>query len=254
MPKNLFLAEFIPFFFVFCRLMGLMLSMPFLGQVEVSLRFRLLAGLSLSFLLTQILPLSNVDFMMPYPSLAIYCARELLIGYFVGLVGRALMMILDLTGTIMSNQMGLSSATVFNPSLSGQGMMTLAIMISFGTAIFLSLDLHHLMFRGFVKSYHLFPINERLLLGDMSKGYEQILSLIFSMGLQLAMPFIIVFTILQIGFGLMNRMIPQMQIFFVSLPLQLWGGFMVFLITGGTILLQFGQVFDREYRAFFSLG
>ncbi len=254
MPKSLFLAEFIPFFLVFCRVIGLMLSMPFLGQVEVSPRFRVLAGLAFSFLLVPVLPTGDVDPMMSYVSLGILCARELFIGYFVGLVGRMLLMILDCAGMMMSAQMGLSSATIFNPSLSGQGALTSAIMLLFGTAVFLALDLHHLMFRGFVKSYYLFPIDGKLMLGDISKGYTRLFSLIFSMGLQLATPFIIVFIVLQVGFGLMNRMIPQMQIFFVSLPLQIWGGLMVFLITGGAVVMQFGHIFDREYRAFFSLG
>jgi flagellar biosynthetic protein FliR len=254
MPKSLFLVEFIPFFLVFCRLIGLMLSMPFLGQIEISSRFRVLAALAFSFLLLPILSVNVVNPMMSFVSVAVLCAREILIGYFVGLVGRMLMMILDCAGMIISAQMGLSSATIFNPSLSGQGPLTSAIMLLFGTAVFLSLDLHHLMFRGFVKSYYLFPIDGNLMLGDISKGYTHLFSLIFSMGLQLAMPFIIVFIVLQVGFGLMNRMIPQMQIFFVSLPLQLWGGLMVFLITGGSIIIRFGHVFDHEYRAFFSLG
>ena len=228
--------------------------MPFLGQIEVSPRFRVLAALAFSFLMVTALPVNEMDVTMSYMSLTFVCARELFIGYFVGLVGRVLMTILDCAGMMMSAQMGLSSATIFNPGLSGQGAITSLMMLLFGTAVFLSLDLHHLMFRGFVKSYTLFPIEGKLMLGDISKGYIQLFSLIFSMGMQLAMPFIIVFIVLQVGFGLMNRMIPQMQIFFVSLPLQIWGGLMVFLITGGSIMLQFSRIFDREYRAFFSLG
>jgi flagellar biosynthetic protein FliR len=231
-----------------------MLSMPFLGQIEVSARFRVLAALGFSFLLTPALPPSGIDPTMSYTSLAIFCGRELFVGYFVGLVGHMLMMILEFAGTIMSAEMGLSNATVFNPSLMGQGAMTSAMMVFFGTAIFLAFDLHHLMFRGFVKSYYLFPVKGTLMLGDISKGYGQLLSLIFSMGLQLATPFVIVFIVIQVGFGLMNRMIPQMHIFFVSLPLQIWGGFVVFLITGGAIIVRFGHIFDHEYRAFFSLG
>ncbi|MES2252090.1 MAG: flagellar biosynthetic protein FliR [Pseudomonadota bacterium] len=254
MPKSLFLSEFIPFFLVFCRVIGFMLSMPFLGQVEVSPRFRVLAGLAFSFLLAPALPTGTVDVTMSYVSLAVLCAHELFIGYFVGLVGRLLLTILDCAGMMMSAQMGLSSATIFNPNFSGQGALTSMIMVLFGIAVFLSLDLHHLMFRGLVKSYYLFPIDGKLMLGDMSKGYSQLFSLIFSMGLQLSMPFIIVFIVLQVGFGLMNRMIPQMQIFFVSLPLQIWGGLMVFLITGGSIIMRFSSIFDREYRAFFTLG
>lgn len=254
MPRDLFLTDFIPFFLVFCRLMGVLLSMPFLGQVEVSGRFRVLAGLAFAYLLTPILPMAGVEIEMPYISLAVSCGKEMIIGYFVGLVGRLLLTILDFAGAIMSAQMGLSSATIFNPSFSGQVALPSMIMGMFGLCIFLALDLHHLIFKGLVKSYLLFPIHGKLMWADMSKGFITVFSLIFTVGIQLATPFIIVFIVLQVGFGLMNRMIPQMQIFFVSLPLQIWGGLVVMMITGGSIVLHFGSIFDREYRSFFSLG
>lgn len=254
MPKNLFLTDFIPFFIVFCRLIGVLLSMPFLGQVEISGRFRLFAALAFAYLLQPILPLKDVDVTMPFITMTIVCGRELIIGYFVGLVGRLLLTILDFAGSVMGAQMGLSSATIFNPSFAGQAAIPSMLMSFFGLAIFLSLDLHHLVFQGLVKSYYLFPLHSKLMWADMSKGYITVFSLIFSIGLQLAAPFIIVFIVLQVGFGLMNRMIPQMQIFFVSLPLQIWGGLVVMMITGGAIVMRFGSIFDREYRSFFSLG
>ena len=89
---------------------------------------------------------------------------------------------------------------------------------------------------------------------DMTKGYIQLFSTVFWIGIQLSTPFTIAFIVIQVCFGLMNRMIPQMQIFFVSLPFQIWAGLTIMLLIGGVMLLSFGKTFDHEFRTFFSLG
>jgi flagellar biosynthetic protein FliR len=252
MQNHLFITEFLPFFLVACRIIGLFISMPFLGQIEISGRFRLFAALGFAFLLTPALSIT-VDVTMDFTTVGLYVLRELFIGYFIGIVGKTLLTIMDITGAMISTQIGLSSATILNPGFASQGARVSLIMVLFGTAIFLAFDLHHLMFRGLVQSYNLFPINKPLMLHDMTKGYTQLFSRVFWVGIQLSAPFTIVFIIIQVCFGLMNRMIPQMQIFFVSLPFQIWAGLTILLITGGAILISFGKTFDHEFRYFFRL-
>ncbi len=253
MTNHLFITEFIPFFLVTCRVIGLFVSMPFLSQIEISGRFRFFAALGFAFLITPVLSLS-VDVTMNFTTIGIYAVREIFIGFFIGMIGRTLLMIMDIAGSMISTQIGLSSATILNPGFASQGALTSLIMVLFGTAIFLSLDLHHLMFRGLVQSYHLFPINKPLMMDDITKGYIQLFSTVFWIGIQLSTPFTIAFIVIQVCFGLMNRMIPQMQIFFVSLPFQIWAGLTIMLLIGGAMLLSFGKTFDHEFRTFFSLG
>jgi flagellar biosynthetic protein FliR len=172
--------------------------------------------------------------------------KELMIGSFVGIVSRLLITILDITGTLISSQIGLSSATVMNPNMQGS-TITSSQLTLFGIAVFLSLDLHHLIFAGLVQSYQLFPLGGVLQIGDMAQGFIQLFSRIFWFGVQLSLPIMIVFFVMQMAFGLLNRIIPQMQIFFISLPFQLWAGLFIFLISCGTILGHFGKMFENEF-------
>ena len=253
MPHTVLALEFIPFFLVFCRVVGLFLSMPFLGQLEIPNRFRVMAALAIAFLLTPLLAL-KVDQPIQFTALLMLIGREFLIGYCVGFVGRLLLTALDVAGDIISMQMGLSSATMMNPSLHSQGALTSFLLSFFGLAIFLSLDLHQLMFRGLVNTYLLFPLENTFPIGDFSHKITVLFSTIFKIGLQFSFPFLIVFIVLQIALGLMNRMIPQMQVFFVAMPFQILGGMVILFLTGGAILLNFGALFDHEFRHFFNMG
>ena len=109
------------------------------------------------------------------------------------------------------------------------------------------------MFFGFAKSYTLFPIHSMLKVNDMSQGFIEMVASCFWSGIQLSFPFMIVFLVMQIAFGVMNRMIPQLQVFFVSLPFQLWSGLIIFMITCSAILMNFGQKFEYEFKTFFML-
>lgn len=239
------LSEFVVFFFVLGRMIGLTAFMPYLSMSEISGRFRFFAAVAFTYLLVPSLNLVAASG-MSYPQITLIFIKELMVGFFIGLVGRLLLTILDITGTLISSQIGLSSATVMNPNMQGS-TITSSLLTLFGTAIFLSLDLHHLMFVGFIKSYALFPLDAVLPITDMSQSFIQLFSKIFWFGIQLSLPFMIVFLVMQIAFGLLNRIIPQMQIFFISLPFQLWAGLFIFLVTCGAILGHFGKMFEYEF-------
>jgi flagellar biosynthetic protein FliR len=227
--------------------------MPFIGQSEIPGRFRAMAALGFAFLITPILPVTLAQ-PIQFTSLIVLIGREFLIGYCVGMVGSLLFTILDITGNIISLQIGLSSATMMNPTLHAQSALTSFIFTFFGIVIFLSMDLHHLMFRGFVQTYAIFPVNGSFLLGDVSQKFISLLSSIFAVGIQFAFPFLVSFTVLQIALGLMNRMIPQMQVMLVMLPFQILGGIIIIMMTAGAIFMRFGTLFDQEFRRFFGMG
>lgn len=245
------LAEFFGFFLVLSRTIGLFAFMPFLAQLEISPRFRFLAALSFSYMATLLLDV-QVPSSMGYTMFAVYAIKEFFIGFFISLLTRSLVSILDITGHIISTLMGISSVSIINPNMQGSTAISFLLTL-FGIMMILSLDLHHYIFQGFLQSYSKFPIMEMVSASQITESYIQLFSRVFWFGLQLSFPFLIFFMILQLSMGIMNRIIPQMQIFFVSMPFQIWMGFLILLLTVITILTYFANIFKDELASLFPI-
>src|SRR5690348_6112188 len=110
LPANLFAAALI-----FARIGSALMLLPGFGEFYVLQRYRLLLGLFIAALLTPVLS----PMLPPLPGraldLAVMVGSEAMIGLFLGLVSRILLSALDTAGTIVSFQLGLSAAQVFNP-------------------------------------------------------------------------------------------------------------------------------------------
>jgi flagellar biosynthetic protein FliR len=98
-------------------------------------------------------------------------------------------------------------------------------------------DLDHMLIRALVESYDVFPVAPHLPVGDMSDIIARAVGHSFVIGVQIAAPFMVVGLLLFSGLGLLARLMPQVQIFFVSQPLQVGLGLAIFAIVMPAILL-----------------
>ena len=96
-------------------------------------------------------------------------------------------------------------------------------------------NLHHVMIEGMLGSYALISVG-RFPDGDFAATYSDILSQAATVGLRLALPFVVFALIFQSGMGLLNRLSPQMNVFFVALPIQLLLGMGLMAITAPIIV------------------
>ncbi|MEZ0261418.1 MAG: flagellar biosynthetic protein FliR, partial [Alphaproteobacteria bacterium] len=175
-----------------------------------------------SFVLTPFLapnlppiPKDSVDLIMLLMS-------EAFIGIFIGTVMRIMVNALDSAGSVISIQSGFSNALVFNPATASQGSLVGALYSVTGVTLLFVTNMHHYMLASVVDSYAVFPATGTLI--DIASVYEviaQTVNTAFKLGVQLAMPFLIVCTLVQVGFGLLGRLMPQVQIFFLALPVQI---------------------------------
>lgn len=251
MTHDWILADFFGFFVILCRTIGLMALMPFLSHIEINSRSRFMLMLGFAYLIKPVVSVV-VTPQLSYLMLTLILLKEIAIGAFIGLVARLFTTILDIAGTLISAQIGLSSATSMNPNMQGSSLISMLLSM-FGVLVFLNLNLHHLVLTGFYHSYALFPVDAPLMMRDMSDGFVALFAKTFWFGVQIAFPFVIAFLVMQVAFGLLNRMVPQMQIFFVSLPFQLWAGLMILMIVGGTSLISFAHIFEMDFAHFFKL-
>ncbi len=220
--QDIILGNVFAFLVIFMRFGTAVMLMPGIGDSFVPQPIRLLFILGFCFVLTPFLAPHLPA--MPTNTMALFSllTTEAFIGIFIGTVMRIMISALDTAGLLVSMQASFSNAMIFNPITATQGSVIGAVYASLGVTLLLVTDMHHYMLAGIVNSYQLFPATGSFAnTADFSQAIVQTVSSSFKVGVQIAMPFIIVGTMLQIGLGFLGRLMPQVQIFFLAQPIQI---------------------------------
>lgn len=230
---------------MFARIGAMVMLMPGIGETYVNVRVRLFIALTLTLVLAPVIEPYMPVAAPPLSILVFLLVGEVTIGIYFGFLARMLLLTLDTTGRIVSFSTGLASAQVFNPSSSGQGTLPGLFLSMLGILMFFTTDLHHMMITAMVDSYQLFKPGQSVPINDLSDALTVVFTRSFTVAVQLAAPFMIFSLMFFISLGIIARLMPQMQIFFVGLPIQLAVGI---LIMAGT-LMALMQVFTEYFAS-----
>ncbi|PCI56072.1 MAG: flagellar biosynthetic protein FliR [Alphaproteobacteria bacterium] len=242
------------FLLTFTRIGTAMMIMPGLGDSFVSPRVRLHMALGISFVLFPVVLPYMPSPIPPTFALATLIIMELVIGVLFGTVARIFMIALDTAGMIISMQSGLANAQVFNPSLATQGSIMGAFLSMTGVLLLFTLNLHHLLIIGLVESYELFPLGSIPDTGSMAEFVSQAIAASFLVGVKLASPFIVLTLIIYVGMGVLSRLMPQIQVFMVALPLQILLSITLFFLACTAILSFWVGEYEAGMMFFLSGG
>jgi len=240
------------FVFIFARIGSVIMLFPGLGESYVSPRMRLMFAFSLSFLLME--PLLGRVPMPPenIGELFRLLSYEIIIGLFFGTILRLLLSTLETAGSVISLQIGLSNATILNPALAIQSTLASAMLSVAGVTLLFITGLDHLLFRSLTALYEAFPPGGLVMAGDMTQTVIQMTNRGFVVGIELAMPFLVIGVLMYVALGIMQKLLPQVQLFIITLPLQIWGGLGLMAITFAGMLTIWLHYFDASIGALFT--
>jgi len=238
-------AEIFAFMAVFIRLGAAFLVMPGFGEAVVPARLRLMMAIAITLIIAPIVRQTLPGLPSGPGELIAFVATETAIGFFLGGIARLLVTTLDLAGTIISMQIGLSTAMIFNPALQTTGTLPGVLLSLGGLITILETNLHHLLLEGVVDSYTLFRPTDPLPVGDLSDTVARLIGNSFRVGVQMAMPFIVLSLLFTFALGLISRLMPTLQIFFVSVPAQLAGGFLIIIVSLSAMMNVFLTYFHE---------
>lgn len=237
--------QFYAFLMIFMRFGLAVMIMPGIGDSFVPSPIRLFFTLALCLVLTP--PLAAM--MPPMPSqtalMVGLLASEAMIGIFIGTLMRILVNALDTAGSIISIQIGFSSALLFNPVSGTQGSLIGSIYSMLGVTLLMVMNFHHYMIALIADSYVTMPATGGF--PDFATFAEIIVrtvSIAFKMGVLIALPFLVVGLIIQMGFGVLGRLMPQLQIFFLALPAQIMIGLVMLAMTFSAGILYWANGYE----------
>lgn len=234
---------------VFARLGAMTMLMPGVGDGSVPARIRLAFAFLFALMLFPVL--GGQVGAVPESTGAIFghIFREILIGLMIGAVLRMFLGALGTAGEIISIQSTLAFSQTANPGQAQPSTSLSTFLTVLGVTLIMTTDLHHMFLAAIVSSYRLFPFGGNVPVGDAGELAVQTVAQAFAMGLQLAAPVVVFALIFNVATGLVGRVMPQFQIFFVATPLLVLTSLSIFALGLGVL----GMVWVERYRELLSV-
>jgi flagellar biosynthetic protein FliR len=236
---------------VFARVGSMLMLLPGIGDVGIPSRVRLVLALSIAFAFA---PVAAQNYSATEPTsalqLGLLIAQEVTAGVLVGSMARIIMSSLQVAGYLIATQTGLAYAQTIDPTQGQQGAIVGTFFSMLGTTLIFATDLHHLAIGAIAGSYHLIPPGGTLPTADMAELTIRLVSGSFALGFQLAAPFLVFSFAVTAAIGLLARLMPQLQVFFLAMPVNILAGFLILMLLLGSMMTMFLNYFGTSMGTF----
>lgn len=231
-------AEFLvfPFFLLFTRMAAAMMVFPALSDPSINIRARLLIVLGVCFVLFPVLS-PQLPALPPLTGdMLLLVFGEMITGILLGLGARLMMAAMSIAGELISFLAGFQGASLFDPQTATNTGAPQIFLTLCASVVLLGLGLHHQLILAVVESYSLFKPGVLPDVGDVSAAFVQMMSMITMLGVQLAAPVVVAGILTNALFGVLNRLVPQLQTFFVGVPVAMTISVLILVAGLGTML------------------
>lgn len=239
---ELMITKLLGFVLVLTRMSAFFLVTPVFSWKTIPVRVKVAIVLLLSVFFSMTVP-SAVNFkQISSLEAVLLISNEAIYGFALGLVVVFIFSAVKLSGRIIERQMGLAMAQTFDP-LSGERAQPLGILIEMiFILLFLSANGHHLFLLIISRSYETFPAGSIPTIPFLAAGIVKAGSTMLVVCLRLAAPILAAFLLLLVVLAVFARIMPDMNILFISMPLRVGLG----LLMAG-IFLPFINEFVAEF-------
>jgi flagellar biosynthesis protein FliR len=175
--------------------------------------------------------------------------KEFAIGSMIGFVSSLVYHAIESSGHLIDIQRGSAQASVLVPQLDIQGPIFANLQIQLCTLLFFTLNLHHVFIRGFFDSFQMIPVNQYPeMMPHFLPFIEQVIHMsgaIFVVAMQLTGPILLSIFMVDVVFGVMNRIAPMVNVYFLAMPVKAVVGIIMFLASFGLILKYMATLFAQ---------
>jgi flagellar biosynthesis protein FliR len=233
----------VTFALIMARVMAIIVLVPYLGGKNAPPEVKMGIGVTLTLILWPTV-LANVSGDVPMGPLGfiVMMLKETFIGLAIGFVAAEIFYTVELAGQLIDMLRGANQIQTLVPQITERSSAFGNLQYQLLVALFLSVDLHHVFIAALFESFVAVPINE---FPRMSAGFWPFVDLmmritadVLLIAVALAMPVGIVCLIIETAFGLLNRVAPQINAYFMAFPAKVMAGVMVFFLATQMIIEQ----------------
>jgi flagellar biosynthetic protein FliR len=225
------------FLILMVRLGIIMAFLPFFSSQQLPRQFKVGLTMVLGFMLAPVIsmPIRPTD-------IPVILVQEVILGMTMGFAVRLIFWSVETAGGLISDAMGLSMATLLNPEI-GRSTEVSTLLGLMAMLLFLAMDLHHDLIYLIVKSYELVPVTQIHTEALLTRAIA-LTSQLFAFAIKLAAPVLVGMLLINILMGFIYKAAPQMNIFFVSMPVHILIGLLILALATPVLIHFLGARFS----------
>ena len=230
------------FFLAFTRIMAIIIHVPVFGGQNIPNQVRIGLGVALAMVLISWQPLSPQIASIGMIAYSVSIGKEIFIGTLIGFAADLAFGAIQMAGAAMGLGSGFESSRIFNPSMGEAGSAFDQIFIMTAAMVFLVIDGHHLVLMAIQKTFDVIPLNGSLPFNGMETIVHMTSTFIAS-GIHLALPVMTAVILADLTLGLLARVAPQVQVYFLGLPVKVGVALLALSMTFAVISPSLSSLF-----------
>jgi flagellar biosynthetic protein FliR len=244
----LMIEKLLGFVMVLTRISAFFIVLPVFGWRTIPVRIKVAITMLLTIFFSMIIPISVDVGQVSSLKAILLIANEATYGLALGLVATCVFTAVKFSGRIIERQMGFAMAQILDP-LTGERAQPLGSLLEMiFVLLFLSANGHHLFLMIISRSYDSFPAGSIPTIPVLAEGIISAGSTMLLHGLKLAAPTLAAFMLLMVVLAVLARMVPEMNILFISLPLRVGLGLLmvaIFIPFIGSFVGEFAKLMGK---------
>lgn len=251
MPTNPFQfdpKDVVAFILVLMRAAGIFLTAPVFSSRNIPVTVKASWILLVAFLVFPVVDFKALSLPSSGLPLSLAVARELLIGFSIGLGATLVFTGIQLAGQIIDIQMGLGLVNIIDPMTNAQVSAMSQYYFMVATLVFLAANGHHMLLRGVVDSFNLVPLGQAHLSAALGTEMMNLFAQVFFIAFRVGAPVIGALFITNMALGVVARTVPQMNVFIVGMPLNLAVGLIIAAVSMSFFAFILQGLFHGMYR------
>jgi flagellar biosynthesis protein FliR len=242
------ITDFILLFLIFVRISSALVSAPVFSSKMIPVVAKIFLGLVIAYIVYLTIDRNVISTVPTGWMLIILSAKEAITGLIIGFTLQFVFYGVSYAGTLIGFDMQLSAAEVFNPTQEVENSVVGDFLYYGAMLVFFLINGHHYIISSLKYSFSVVPIGRFTLTEPVYHLLVTYTSSIFVIAVKIASPIMVSFFLVHIAEGILARIIPQMQVFFVTQPIKIGLGLLILVATVPTYIYVIRNLL-QDYEA-----
>lgn len=225
---EILIGDFVIVLLIFIRIISMIVTAPVLGHKAFPMIAKIFLAMVIAYMVFLTIDKSEIVLDINLISLALSAAKEIITGIIMGFMLNFIFYGISFAGHLIGYDMGLMMAEVMNPLQEISNNVVGEVIYYVSMLIFILINGHHYIISAIVASFNIIPISKNTLTLPVVQMIVKYSFAVFTIAIKIASPMIVSFFLVHIAEGIISRVIPNIQVFFVTQPAKIALGF-VFL-------------------------
>jgi flagellar biosynthetic protein FliR len=224
---NILVSDFVLLLLVFLRIISAFLSAPVFSDEAFPALPKVFLSFVIAYIIFMTINTHHVTFQFNIWWLFVNAIREITLGLILGFVLNFVFWGISYAGSIIGFDMGLSMAEVMNPGTQISSNVISEMLYFAAILLFFLINGHHYLIRALALTFQIVPIGSFSITQPVYLLLIKMAGSVFVIAVKIASPVLVSFFLIHIAEGIIAKVIPQMQVFFVTQPLKIGAGFLL---------------------------